>query len=230
MKKNGIKLLIIFLIILICIITFITVKKNRVTKDEKSFKKEYERYNGYTNPGSDKKYFDVNIEEKNGIKYLDDDEVIDMLQNKTGIIYFGFPTCPWCRSMIEVLLDAKDSTNQKNIYYYNALDIRDEKVLEDGKVKTTKKGKKNYYKILDILGDKASVYEGLEDDSIKRLYFPTVVFVRNGKIVGIHISTVDSQEDPYKKLNKKQKAELKKIYTMGIAKMNGKECDSDTAC
>lgn len=230
MKKNGIKLLIIFLIILICIITFITVKKNRVTKDEKSFKKEYERYNGYTNPGSNKKYFDVNIEEKNGIKYLDDDEVIDMLQNKTGIIYFGFPTCPWCRSMIEVLLDAKDSTNQKNIYYYNALDIRDEKVLEDGKVKTTKKGKKNYYKILDILGDKASVYEGLEDDSIKRLYFPTVVFVRNGKIVDIHISTVDSQEDPYKKLNKKQKAELKKIYTMGIAKMNGKECDSDTAC
>ena len=230
MKKNGIKLLIIFLIILICIITFITVKKNRVTKDEKSFKKEYERYNGYTNPGSDKKYFDVNIEEQNGIKYLDDDEVIDMLENKTGIIYFGFPTCPWCRSMIEVLLDAKDSTNQKNIYYYNALDIRDEKVLEDGKVKTTKKGKKNYYKILDILGDKASVYEGLEDDSIKRLYFPTVVFVRNGKIVDIHISTVDSQEDPYKKLNKKQKAELKKIYTMGIAKMNGKECDSDTAC
>ena len=230
MKKNGIKLLIIFLIILICIITFITVKKNRVTKDEKSFKKEYERYNGYTNPGSDKKYFDVNIEEQNGIKYLDDDEVIDMLENKTGIIYFGFPTCPWCRSMIEVLLDAKDSTNQKNIYYYNALDIRDEKVLEDGKVKTTKKGKKNYYKILDILGDKASVYEGLEDDSIKRLYFPTVVFVRNGKIVDIHISTVDSQEDPYKKLNKKQKAELKKIYTMGIAKMNRKECDSDTAC
>lgn len=230
MKKNGIKLLIIFLIILICIITFITVKKNRVTKDEKSFKKEYERYNGYTNPGSDKKYFDVNIEEKNGIKYLDDDEVIDMLQNKTGIIYFGFPTCPWCRSMIEVLLDAKDSTNQKNIYYYNALDIRDEKVLEDGKVKTTKKGKKNYYKILDILGDKASVYEELEDESIKRLYFPTVVFVRNGKIVDIHISTVDSQEDPYKKLNKKQKAELKKIYTRGIAKMNGKECDSDTAC
>lgn len=230
MKKNGIKLLIIFLIILICIITFITVKKNRVTKDEKSFKKEYERYNGYTNPGSNKKYFDVNIEEKNGIKYLGDDEVIDMLQNKTGIIYFGFPTCPWCRSMIEVLLDAKDSTNQKNIYYYNALDIRDEKVLEDGKVKTTKKGKKNYYKILDILGDKASVYEGLEDDSIKRLYFPTVVFVRNGKIVDIHISTVDSQEDPYKKLNKKQKAELKKIYTRGIAKMNGKECDSDTAC
>ena len=230
MKKNGIKLLIIFLIILICIITFITVKKNRVTKDEKSFKKEYERYNGYTNPGSNKKYFDVNIEEKNGIKYLDDDEVIDMLQNKTGIIYFGFPTCPWCRSMIEVLLDAKDSTNQKNIYYYNALDIRDEKVLEDGKVKTTKKGKKNYYKILDILGDKASVSEGLEDDSIKRLYFPTVVFVRNGKIVDIHISTVDSQEDPYKKLNKKQKAELKKIYTRGIAKMNGKECDSDTAC
>ena len=35
----------------------------------------------------------------------------------------------------------------------------------------------NEYKILDILGDKASVYEGLEDDSIKRLYFPTVVFV-----------------------------------------------------
>ena len=98
------------------------------------------------------------------------------------------------------------------------------------KVKTEKKGTKDYYKILKLLGNKADTYEGLNDESIKRLYFPTVVFVKNGRIVDTHMSTLDSQKDPYKKLNKKQRRELKKIYIENIKKINGIICSSDIAC
>lgn len=230
MKNNAIKILISVILIIIVIISAITVKKERITDDEKQFKQEYEKFNGKENSSSGKTYIDVNIKMKNGVKYISAKEAVDILENKTGIIYFGFPQCPWCRNMIEVLLEAKEELNVDTIYYYNALEIRDEKVLEDGKVVTTKEGTKNYYKILELLGDKADVYEGLNDDSIKRLYFPTVVFVKNGEVVATHMSTVSSQEDPYKKLNKKQKAELKKIYIENIKKINDIVCSSDTAC
>lgn len=230
MKENKLKIIISAILVVVVILSIFTVVDERVTNDEKKFKQEYEALNGKENPTTGKKYIHLEINQHSGIKYINADKAIDILQNKTGIIYFGFPQCPWCRNIVEVLLEVKKELKVDTIYYYNALEIRDEKVLEDGKIVTSKKGTKKYYKILELLGDKASVYEGLNDDSIKRLYFPTVVFVRNGKVVDTHMSTVSSQNDPYKKLTKKQKEELKKIYSKGIREMNGVVCSSDTAC
>ncbi len=230
MEKNRLKIIISAILVVIVIISAVTVKREHVTNDEKQFKQEYEKYNGKINPTANKKYFDVNIDLKNGVKYVSAKESVNILERKTGVLYFGFPQCPWCRNIVEVLLEAAKETELENIYYYNALEIRDEKYLQDGKIITSKEGTKQYYKILELLGDKANVYEGLGDTSIKRLYFPTVVFVKDGKIVDIHVSTVDSQEDPYKKLNKKQKEELKNIYIKGIKKINSVVCSSDKAC
>ena len=189
-----------------------------------------EKYNGKTNPSSNKKYFDLNIDYKNGVKYVTAKEAINILSRKTGIVYFGFPQCPWCRNIVEVLLEAKKEVGVDTLYYYNALEIRDEKVLKDNEIITSKEGTKEYYKILELLGDKASVYEGLNDDSIKRLYFPTVVFVKEGQIIDIHVSTVDSQKDPYKKLTKDQKQELKNIYIKNIRKINSVDCSNNNVC
>lgn len=230
MKQDKLKIMIAVILVAVAILSFFTVKKDRVSSDEKKFKEEYEALNGKENPSSGKKYFDLEVELHNGIEYLDEKEAIDFLENKTGILYFGFPQCPWCRNIVEVLIDAKNAMKVDTIYYCNALEGRDEKVLQDGKIVTTKKGSKEYGKILELLGDKADTYEGLNDESIKRLYFPTVVFVKNGKIIDTHLSTVDSQKDPYQRLNKTQKKELKNIYIKNIRKINGVVCSSDTAC
>ncbi len=230
MKKYGLKITIVVMIIIIVILSAITINKNYVTNDEKEFKREYEKYNGKTNPSSNKKYFDLNIDYKNGVKYVTAKEAINILSRKTGIVYFGFPQCPWCRNIVEVLLEAKKEVGVDTLYYYNALEIRDEKVLKDNEIITSKEGTKEYYKILELLGDKASAYEGLNDDSIKRLYFPTVVFVKEGQIIDIHVSTVDSQKDPYKKLTKDQKQELKNIYIKNIRKINSVDCSNNNVC
>ena len=79
--------------------------------------------------------------------------------------------------------------------------------------------------MIEILYDQLPSYEGLNDDSIKRLYFPTVLFVKDGKIIGIYTSTVDSQKDPYVKLNDEQYSELKNIYLDLINKTYDILCD-----
>ena len=109
-----------------------------------------------------------------------------------------------------VLLDAAEEVGLDKIYYLNNLDSRDAKKLNDkGEIVVEKEGTKDYYKLVDKLSSVLGEYEGLNDSSIKRLYFPTVIVVKDGKIVGSHIGTVDSQEDPYKKLDDKQYKELK---------------------
>ena len=228
MKKKIIIVIIALLVIIIGVLTYFIVKDNKVSADEKKFKKEYESFNGKKNVTSDKYYRILDIPEKNGIVYSSSDEVIELLSEGTGIIYFGFPECPWCRSMIVPFLETIVEEDE-TVYYYNALSIRDIKELDDdGNVKTLQEGTDKYYKILELLGDKASIYDGLNDQSIKRLYFPTVVFVKNGEIVDIHVSTIDSQKDPYKKLSSKQIKELKQIFKSAINKLHNS--DSSTVC
>ena len=72
---------------------------------------------------------------------------------------------------------------------------------------------------------RGEAYDGLEDESIKRLYFPTVVFVLEGEVVGIHIDTIESQKDPRVPLTEKQKNELINIYVNNINKLSDDICD-----
>lgn len=191
------------------------------TKDEIKFKKEYESLND----DSKENYVSMKVPSQNKMVYSSKEEVLSLLEKGTGIVYFGFPSCPWCRNAVPVLIESAKEENVDKIYYYNALEDRNTLSLKDGKIETKKEGTDFYKKLLEKLGDKASVYEGLEDESIKRLYFPTVVFVKDGEIQTLHESTVDGQKDPSKALTSKQREELKEIYVKGITSIYGKVCD-----
>lgn len=224
MKKNILLIVTVILASIALILSLYTFK-DKVIKDNIKFKNEYESLNGKLN-SNDKEYVKVELDDDNPYVYATYDEVMDILKNKTGVIYFGFPECPWCRNMVPVLADAAKELGIKNIYYFNALDMRDIKSLDDnGNIVTEKEGTKEYYELIETLGDSIGSYEGLNDDSIKRLYFPTVVFVKDGKILNAHIGTLDSQEDPYVVLNKNQKNELKNIYIDNINKVYDILCD-----
>ena len=178
--KNNIKIIILAILIIISCIT-IYIKNNQ--NDEIKFKNEYERLNEKeTKQG--KKYLNVNINKKNKTKYASFEEIENILTNKSGVIYFGFPECPWCRNIIEPLLEAAQETEVNQIYYFNALNIRDEKHLNDNKeIITDKEGTQEYKKLIEIMYNELGEYEGLNDKTIKRLYFPTVVFIKDGKIL-----------------------------------------------
>ena len=205
------KVILISLMAIICIF-IIGFKYKKEDNDAIKFKKEYESLNETKNKNG-KEYIKVNIDKINPIVYADYDKVINLIKNDTAVIYFGFPECPWCRNAVPVLLDTAKELGIEKIYYYNALSIRDKKSLdESGNIVVEEEGTKEYKELVELLYDYLPVYDGLNDETIKRLYFPTVLFVKNGKIIGLHNSTVESQKNPYDGLNKEQYEELKTIY------------------
>ncbi len=225
MKKYGF----IVVLVLVLLLGGCTGKNSSVTTDSKKFQQEYESLNG-KKLDNGKTMLSLSIAKDNGAVYVKDEDIIELLKTGTGVFYFGFPECPWCRSALPVLLDAIKESDLEQFYYYNALSIRDTKHLEDGQIVTDQEGTDLYYEIVDVLKDSLTEYAGLEDPSIKRLYFPTVVFLKEGKVVDIHISTVDSQTDPYTALSEEEKEELKKIYQKGINRMSGLICTEDSNC
>ncbi len=220
MQKNKIIILSLMTII-IGVSLFIEYQNS----DNIKFKKEYENLNNQKAEG--KTYPEVKISANNQIEYTTYDKVFEILDG-TGIIYFGFPECPWCRNAVPVLLKAAEETNVKKIYYLNNKEDRDNKELKDGKIKIIQKGSKNYQKLLKKLGDKADTYEGLNNENIKRVYFPTVITVKNGKITNYISGTVDSQKNPYKPLTKKQEKELKNKYIKAFNSLNS--CEQKDKC
>lgn len=224
----------VFLLCVIAVVSSIVIynvfgneKKEEIniTEDEKKFKEEYEALNN-TKDSRGKEYLSIDIDENNGVIYASFEELKELLTKGTGVVYFGYPECPWCRTAVPMLLQAASNTGLEEIYYFNAKDIRDVKELDKtGKVVTKKEGTKEYYELLEILGDHFWAYDGLEDESIKRLYFPTVVFVLEGEVVGIHIDTIESQKDPRVPLTEKQKNELINIYVNNINKLSDDICD-----
>lgn len=98
--------------------------------------------------------------------YKTEEEIINFLETGTGIVYLGFPECPWCQSYVVYLNEvAKDSGIEK-IYYLNVKDIRTNNTP-------------NYQKIVSLLSDI------LPDDENgnKKVYVPQVVFVKKGNVV-----------------------------------------------
>ncbi len=155
--------------------------------DGEKFKAEYEALNNEN--------VNINISKNNPIKYVTLDEVFDIIQNKTGVIYFGFPGCPWCRNMIPVLFEAAKNNNIDTIYYFNPRNVK-------------KSDNDEYNKLKEILNE----YLSEDENGQKVLYVPDVYFIKDGKIVGHHLGTVDSQEEPTISLTEEEKNELLDIF------------------
>ena len=223
MKKNVIILSVIVVIALVIAILFFLLN-NKGMSDGERFKQEYEELND--------SHLEVNIDSDNMIKYISLEEAIDIIKNDTWVIYFGYPSCPWCRNAVPVLLDAASSTSLDTIYYVNAYNIRDVKEIDDdGNIVTTNEGDRLYDDLLEVLDDILDPYTIIDDNGEvidlgeKRLYVPMVLFVKDGEVVSYHLSTVDSQEDPSISLNDSQRDELYNIYLDGINNVVGGICN-----
>lgn len=211
--------LIVIIILLLVVIAIIVNNKFDVNNDSVKFKEEYELLNNQ-DTGYGKQYKKLNISKDNPIVYTTFDEIFDILEDGTGVIYFGFPECPWCRALLPELLTAAENVGIEKIYYLNCKEDRDIKKLDDdGNVITEKQGTPNYYKLIEKLGKYFWTYDGLNDESIKRLYFPTVVIVKDGEVKDIHIDVLDGLDDPYRDLTKNEKTKLQGILEEKLQKI-----------
>lgn len=138
---------IIAVLILIISLSFL-FKKDKMS-DAERFAKEY--------------HFTVN----NVFVYRSLDEINKILENGTGVVYLGFPECPWCKGYIPYLNEVAINEHLDKIYYFN--------ILNDRKNNTS-----GYKKTAQLLND----YLKYDNEGNKRIYVPAVIAVNNGKIVG----------------------------------------------
>lgn len=235
-KKNKIILISIILVTLcvigICVYGIIDNNDIKET-DAVKFQSEYMELNDKVNEMNGKAYVNVTLSDENTVKYVSEAKAAQILEEGTGVIYFGFSTCPWCRSLVTTLAKVAEAKNE-TIYYLDVLNIRSTFEVEEGKLNKTREGSKGYYKLLELLDEKLEEFYLVDeagnkyDTNEKRLYAPTLVAVEKGEITGFHVGTVDSQESGYDKLTDDQIVELEKIVKDLIDSKNKTEvCTKD---
>lgn len=155
MNKKYYIIIAVLLLILIGGILFFTLGKENEETDAEKFAKEY-----------------TEVGEQNVFVYRNAEEVIKLLEHGTGIVYLGFPECPWCQTYAKYLNEVALEVGVDKIYYYN--------ILEDRTNNT-----EVYQKIVSLLGDTLQY----DEEGNPRVYVPNVSFHVSGKIIGSDCET-----------------------------------------
>ncbi len=147
MKKRSI--LVIGLVVLAVVSTFL-IYKGCAKKDNVRFSEEYKT-----------------VGEDNVFTYRTIDEIIKIMEKGTGVVYLGFPECPWCNAYVKYLNDVAKAEGIEKIYYYNILDERKNNTLK-------------YQEIVKLLEGNLQN----DEEGNPRIYVPNVSFHVNGKLIG----------------------------------------------
>lgn len=147
-KVKYIILSVLLLLIASLVVYFVFIKKDNNT-DNIKFSKEY-----------------TSVSKDNVFVYRSKDEIINILEHGTGIVYLGYPECPWCMAYVPLLNEIAKNEGIEKIYYYN--------IREDRKSNT-----EFYQKVVSILND----YLNYDEEGKKRIFVPNVTFVKEGKII-----------------------------------------------
>lgn len=156
MKKK-----IILLIILLIVLLTSGFLVFRLNKDEEIIITDAEKFSE-----------DYNITKDNLFVYKSLKEINKILENGTGIIYLGFPECPWCKAYVSYLNEVAKKENIEQIYYFNILNDRQNNT-EDYQ---------NTVKLLEK-------YLKYDEEGNKKIYVPAVIAVNKGEIVGFNDET-----------------------------------------
>lgn len=151
MKKKNILILlgVVILVILIISSYFIFFKKDKEITDGEKFAKEYTK-----------------LSSDNVFTYRSLKEVNKMLEKGTGVVYLGFPECPWCQEYVKYIDEIAKKVGIDKVYYSNVLEDRSNNTEE-------------YQTTIKLLKD----YLPNDEEGNPRVYVPLVVVIKNGKVV-----------------------------------------------
>ena len=161
--------------------------------DGEKFKEEYEALNSEVN-SSGKNYRKLEINRKNPFVYSSAEEIVKKIENKeTFYVYFGSSYCPWCRSVMEKLIEVANEKNISKIYYVDIWEgdhkeiLRDTYKLVDGKLEKTQEGGPFYDEILKYFDSVLADYTLTDEDGNvvsvgeKRIFAPNIISVVDGQ-------------------------------------------------
>ena len=99
--------------------------------------------------------------------YRNASETADILENGTGLVFIGFPACPWCQRYVEMLQGVALGAGIKEIYYCDVYKDRDKDTTQ-------------YRRLVELLGPHLE----LDSNGNPRIYVPDFTVVKNGSILG----------------------------------------------
>lgn len=153
-KKNIIVIAAVILVIVVAGI-FLFLNRNKkeevkVNPDAKKFANEYET-----------------VSEDNPFVYKNVDEIIKIMKNGTGVVYLGYPECPWCMAYVKYLNEVANDVGIEKIYYCNTKKVKEESMDK-------------YYELRDLLHGNLQY----TDEGEEWIFVPNVSFHISGEIIG----------------------------------------------
>ena len=103
----------------------------------------------------------------NRFVYTSDKEILDIFDHGSGVVFLGFPQCPWCQHLSEHVDRAARAEGIDKIYYLN---IRDARASNN--------------EVYQKLVKKLEPYLDKDVNGKPRIFVPDVSIVKNGKIIG----------------------------------------------
>ncbi len=127
-------------------------KKNKVeeTSDAQKFASEYKE-----------------VGEDNVFVYREVDDIIKIMEHGTGIVYLGYPECPWCQAYVKYLNEVANDMGVEKIYYCNTKKVKEESMDK-------------YQKLVSLLSGNLQYNE----EGNEWIYVPNVSFHVNGEVIG----------------------------------------------
>lgn len=123
------------------------------------------------------------ISKDNVFTYASIDEVLELFESGTGIVFFGNSDQDYLSDLVKIFSDLVEKKNISKVYYYNPVSIKNNE--ED-----------SYNQLINLLGDNLTI----DDNGDGYLAVPSIYFVKNGKIVGynddaLKMYDIDDEDD-----------------------------------
>lgn len=165
--------------------------------------------NNTTNGGNNACSLDSDCDDDTTVDYLIKknpitlDELYKRIDNKESfVLYMYFDKCPWCKELGPVVSDVvEDDQRLLNMTY--SFNVRPDGERDHDYRYTNDDGEFNYPEFKALYD---YVYDFLGED--KKVYVPTLMFVRKGEIVYYHVGTVDGHDADKRTMTEEEKDQL----------------------
>lgn len=225
MKENKLfigLLGVVFIVLVGCVFFSFNDKREVKKKDAVLIKEEYEALNG------NEDYVSVSLDDDNPYVYRSYEDIIKMIEEKSGIILFASAKSNSSRSVISLISEIAHELKFENVAYLDIMEDRDEYTLDKiNKPIESKEGTKDYKKLLDVLDKELVSYvlEGSDGKKVnvgeKRIYMPTLVAVYNGEIQSVYSVSLNEDEE----IDKDSLKKLKDVYVAMFKSVTEDICD-----
>lgn len=149
------------------------------------------------------------VGKNNVFVYRNADEIIKILEGGTGIVYLGFPECPWCQAYVPMLNEVAKEEGVEKIYYFNIREDRQENTNE-------------YQKIVKLVKN----YLMKDDEGNERIFVPDIYAIKDGKIIAHNneTSVIDSDITPTEYWSDAKKSQIKQTFKTMIDSVYSNVC------